>query len=123
MFDFGQRPAGMAAHGPLSADAGAGANPAPLRYLIGRLKRQMLNTKSLAGDWMLGADAKKSEAWKTSVRADFVATSLVETVTICVPEAGVATPMTEHTPESLTSGAHAVSNGSSSSPQFASVPG
>ena len=123
MFDFGQRPAGMAAHGPLSADAGAGANPAPLRYLIGRLEPRIPDTKFLAGDRFLGADAQKSEAWKTSVGADFVATSLVETVTICVREAGVATPMIEHAPESLTSGAHTVSNGSSPSPQFASVPG
>ena len=70
---------------------GVGANPAHVRYLIRRLKRRMPMTKFLAGYWLLGADAQKSEAWKTSVGADFVATSLADAAAICAREAAAAT--------------------------------
>ena len=68
---------------------GAGSNPAHVRYLIRRMKRRLPKTKFLACYWLLGTDTGKSQTWKTSVGADFVATSLSEAVEICVREAGV----------------------------------
>ncbi len=102
---------------------GAGANPAHVRYLIRRLKRRMPMTKFLACYWLLGADVQKSEEWKASVGADFVATSLAEAVVICVREVGAATPVTEPVEVALPIDSHATSNGGSPVPQLASVAG
>jgi len=66
---------------------GAAGNPAHVRFLIRRLKRLMPNAKFLAGYWMLGENAEKSQDWKTAVGAHFVATSLADAVAICVREA------------------------------------
>jgi predicted PurR-regulated permease PerM len=66
---------------------GAVRNPAHVRFLIRRLKRMMPNTKFLACFWMLAADPEKGEDWRTAVGAQLVATSLTDTVAICVREA------------------------------------
>ena len=105
---------------------GAGANPAHVRYLIRRLKRRMPMTKFLAGYWLLGADAQKSEDWKASVGADFVATSLAEAVAICVREAGVTRTMTAPSDIVTPADTHAVANGRVIDPptlQVSPVPG
>ena len=105
---------------------GAGANPAHVRYLIRRLKRRMPMTKFLAGYWLLGTDAQKSEDWKTSVGADFVATSLAEAVSICVREAGMARVLTEPSEVTAPEDVHAADNGrvlASSVLQLSVVPG
>ena len=67
---------------------GAIANPAHVRFLIRRLKRQMPNAKFLAGYWLLGEEPAKGEDWKIAVGAHLVATSLSDAVAICVREAG-----------------------------------
>ena len=66
---------------------GAVANPVHVRFLVRRLKRRMPDAIFIAGFWMLAGDAAKSETWRTSVGADFAATSLAEAVAICAREA------------------------------------
>jgi len=65
---------------------GATGNPAHVRFLIRRLKRIMPRTRFLACYWMLDSDREKSEDWKTAVGAHFVASTLADTVAICVRE-------------------------------------
>ena len=105
---------------------GAGANPAHVRYLIRRLKRRMPMTKFLAGYWLLETDSQKSEDWRTSVGADFVATCLAEAVAVCVREVGVVRPVTEASHIPTPADAHTIANGSAAgtqTPQLAGVTG
>ena len=105
---------------------GTGANPAHVRYLIRRLKRRMPKTKFLAGYWLLGTDAQKSEDWKTAVGAEFVATSLADAVAISVREVGVAIPLKDAADIGPALDVPAVSNGRMAGQpvsQPASVPG
>ena len=65
---------------------GSSSRPAHVRYVIRRLRRLMPGAKFLACFWLLGEDPGKVEEWRTSVGADFVATSLAEALAICVRE-------------------------------------
>lgn len=83
-------------------------------------------TKFLAGYWLLGTDAQKSEDWRTSVGADFVATSLAEAVAICVREVGVARTVMKASHGPTPADAHTIANGSApgtQTPQLAGVTG
>ena len=66
---------------------GSAGNPAHVRYVIRRLRRVMPNARFLAGFWMLLGEDDKAEEWRTAVGADLVATSLSQTLEICVNEA------------------------------------
>jgi hypothetical protein len=68
---------------------GAASKPAHVRYLIRRLRRLMPQAKFLACFWMLGEESAKLEEWKTSVNADFAASSLSVAAGICCVEVGV----------------------------------
>jgi predicted PurR-regulated permease PerM len=66
---------------------GAASSPVHVRYLIRRLRRLMPATKFLACFWMLDPDSSKLEEWRTTVGADFVASSIAVAAAICLQEA------------------------------------
>jgi predicted PurR-regulated permease PerM len=62
-------------------------NPVHVRHVIRRLRRIMPNARFLACFWMLVGDEVKAEEWRIAVRADLVATSLSDSLKVCVGEA------------------------------------
>ena len=66
---------------------GTASKPAPVRYLVRRLKRMMPNAKFMVGFWMLGDDRKRVEEWTKAVGADYGVTSLKEATAAIVAEA------------------------------------
>ncbi len=62
-------------------------SPAPVRYLIRKLRSQVPEIQILACFWGLGADAAKLEELQENVGADFAAGSLKEAAAICLEEA------------------------------------
>jgi hypothetical protein len=74
---------------------GTASKPAPVRYLVRRLKRMMPNAKFMVGFWMLGDDRKKVEEWTKAVGADYGVTSLREATAAIVTEAGAASAVEE----------------------------
>ncbi len=71
---------------------GAASSPVHVRYLIRRLRRVMPAAKFLACFWMLDPDDSKLEAWRVTVGADLVASSLAAAARICLTAAAAATP-------------------------------
>ena len=69
---------------------GTTSKPAPVRYLVRRLKRIMPNAKFMVGFWMLGDDRKKVEEWTHAVGADYGVTSLRQATAAIVAEASGA---------------------------------
>jgi predicted PurR-regulated permease PerM len=69
---------------------GTESKPAPVRYLVRRLKRLMPEAKFMVGFWMLADDRKKVEEWTKAVSADYGVTSLREALAVIVAEAGGA---------------------------------
>jgi len=67
---------------------GTASKPAPVRYLVRRLRRLMPNAKFMVGFWTLGEDRKKVEEWTKAVGADYGVTSLKEATAAIVAEAG-----------------------------------
>jgi len=61
-----------------------GANPAHLRFVIRRLRRRLPGAKIVVACWMAEAD---TTALAETVKADAVATTLRDTVKICLDEA------------------------------------
>lgn len=70
---------------------GTTSKPAPVRYLVRRLRRLMPNAKFIVGFWMLGDDRKKVDEWTKAVGADHGVTSLREATAVIVAEAGGVT--------------------------------
>lgn len=66
---------------------GASANPAPVRYVIRRLRRILPDAKFVACCWQPSGDKPKGEEWRSAVGADEVVTSLTQAATWCVEEA------------------------------------
>src|SRR5687767_7717313 len=67
----------------------------PLRStcdIIRRLRRVMPAAKFLACFWMLDPDDSKLEAWRVTVGADLVASSIAAAARICLTAAAAATP-------------------------------
>jgi predicted PurR-regulated permease PerM len=71
---------------------GTASKPAPVRYLVRRLRRMMPHAKFMVGFWMLGDDRKKVEEWTSAVGADFGVTSLKEATAAIVAEASGGEP-------------------------------
>ena len=71
---------------------GAASSPVHVRYLIRRLRRVMPAAKFLACFWMLDPDDSKLEAWRVTVGADLVASSIAAAARICLTAAAAATP-------------------------------
>lgn len=69
---------------------GTTSKPAPVRYLVRRLKRIMPNAKFMVGFWTLGDDRKKVDEWTHAVGADYGVTSLREATAAIVAEASGA---------------------------------
>ncbi len=67
---------------------GAASKPAPVRYLVRRLRRLMPNATFMVGFWALGEDRKKVEEWTKAVGADHGVASLREALAAIVAEAG-----------------------------------
>ena len=67
---------------------GTAAKPAPVRYLVRRLKRLMPHATFMVGFWALGDDRKKVEDWTKAVGADHGVASLREALAAIVVEAG-----------------------------------
>ena len=65
---------------------GVASKPAHVRYVIRRLRRLMPNAKFVACFWMLRDDRTKLEEWRTSVNADFAASSIEDAANICGAE-------------------------------------
>jgi hypothetical protein len=65
---------------------GMASKPAHVRYVIRRLRRLMPKATFLACFWMLKDDRTKLEEWKTSVNAEFAASSIEEAANICSAE-------------------------------------
>lgn len=79
---------------------GAASKPAPVRYLIRRLKRMLPNAKFMVGFWALADDRKKVEEWTKAVGADYGVTSLKEaTAAIVVEASGQPTELIEELPK------------------------
>jgi hypothetical protein len=72
---------------------GTASKPAPVRYLVRRLKRMLPNAKFMVGFWMLGDDRKKVEEWTRAVGADYGVTSLKEATAAIVAEASGGEPL------------------------------
>ena len=66
---------------------GTASKPAPVRYLVRRLKRVLPNAKFMVGFWTLGEDRTKVEEWTKAVGADYGVTSLKEATAAIVAEA------------------------------------
>lgn len=62
-------------------DAGS---PAHMRYAVRRLRRKMPQAQILLGCWVEGMDAAAAAALREAVRADLVATSLRDAMTLCL---------------------------------------
>jgi hypothetical protein len=71
---------------------GAASSPVHVRYLIRRLRRVMPAARFLACFWMLDPDDSKLEAWRLTVGADLVASSLAAAARICLTAAAAPTP-------------------------------
>jgi AI-2E family transporter len=71
---------------------GVASKPAHVRYVIRRLRRLMPKAKFLACFWMLRDDRTKLEEWKTSVNAEFAASSIGEAANICSAEMRLPSP-------------------------------
>jgi hypothetical protein len=71
---------------------GVASKPAHVRYVIRRLRRLMPKAKFLACFWMLRDDRTKLEEWKTSVNAEFAASSIEEAANICSAEMRLLIP-------------------------------
>ncbi len=71
---------------------GTESKPAPVRYLVRRLKRLMPDAKFMVGFWTLSGDRKKVEEWTKAVSADYGVTSLREALAVIVAEAGGVAP-------------------------------
>jgi hypothetical protein len=71
---------------------GVASKPAHVRYVIRRLRRLMPKARFLACFWMLREDRTKLEEWKSSVNAEFAASSIEEAATICSAEMGLLIP-------------------------------
>jgi predicted PurR-regulated permease PerM len=67
---------------------GTASKPAPVRYLVRRLRRMMPKARFMVGFWMLGDDREKVEEWTKAVGADYGVTSLREAMAGIVAEAG-----------------------------------
>ncbi len=67
---------------------GTASKPAPVRYLVRRLRRLMPNATFMVGFWALGEDRKKVEEWTKAVGADHGVASLREALAAIVAEAG-----------------------------------
>jgi predicted PurR-regulated permease PerM len=67
---------------------GTASKPAPVRYLVRRLRRLMPNATFMVGFWALGDDRKKVEEWTKAVGADHGVASLREALAVIVAEAG-----------------------------------
>jgi hypothetical protein len=78
---------------------GAASKPAHVRYVIRRLRRLMPKVKFLACFWMLRDDRAKLEEWKTTVNADFAASSIDDAANICTAELQVLRPTQTHPAE------------------------
>lgn len=74
---------------------GTTSKPAPVRYLVRRLRRMMPNAKFMVGFWMLGDDRKKVEEWTKAVGADYGVTSLREATAAIVTAAGTPSAVEE----------------------------
>jgi predicted PurR-regulated permease PerM len=74
---------------------GAASSPVHVRYLIRRLRRVMPAAKFLACFWMLDPDDSKLEAWRSTVGADLVASSLATAARICLTAAAAPTLVEE----------------------------
>jgi predicted PurR-regulated permease PerM len=72
---------------------GVASKPAHVRYVIRRLRRLMPGAKFLACFWMLQADRAKLDEWKTTVNADFAASSIKDVANICTAELQTLTPI------------------------------
>lgn len=72
---------------------GTASRPAPVRYLVRRLKRMMPQAKFMVGFWMLGDDRKKVEEWTKAVGADYGVTSLKEATAAVVAAASGDEPL------------------------------
>ena len=84
------RIASTKAHSPLVflSYFGTASKPAPVRYLVRRLKRVLPNAKFMVGFWTLGEDRTKVEEWTKAVGADDRASaSLKEATAAIVAEA------------------------------------
>lgn len=66
---------------------GTASRPAPVRYLVRRLRRAMPHAKLMVGFWMLDGDRKKIEEWTKAVGADYGVASLREAAAAIVGEA------------------------------------
>jgi predicted PurR-regulated permease PerM len=67
---------------------GTASKPAPVRYLVRRLRRLMPNATFIVGVWALGDDRKKVVDWTKAVGADHGVTSLREALAAIVAAAG-----------------------------------
>jgi hypothetical protein len=67
---------------------GTASKPAPVRYLVRRLRRLMPNATFIVGFWALGDDRKKVVDWTKAVGADHGVTSLREALAAIVAAAG-----------------------------------